>query len=423
MRIAILCIGTELTRGELVDTNGPWLARALGDQGHDMGEIVCVPDESAAIASALSHLAARFDVIVATGGLGPTTDDLTRDVAAQVLGVPLERDTDQVEAIRQRLAARGRGLTESNARQADIPRGARVLPNSQGTAPGFRVELGACCAFFMPGVPCEMRAMFSAHAGPAIGTALDGATAQVVLRTWGMPESAVCDALTGIEPAHGVTLAYQVHMPDLDVKVLAHARTQAEAAARAKNAADEVRKRLGPYVVFGEGQDQLGAVIGSLLAQQGLSLALAESCTGGLVAELLTEHPGASRFFKGGVVSYANEAKEGLLYVPHAALVQWGAVSEQVAHAMAEGARQRFAVDLALAFTGIAGPDGGTDEKPIGLVHIALCGPGFVTCERHVFPGSRLEIRLRAAYAGLALVRRTVLERSLSGTANGSQTR
>jgi nicotinamide-nucleotide amidase len=168
--------------------------------------------------------------------------------------------------------------------------------------------------------------------------------------------------------------------------------------------------------VFGEGQDQLGGVVGSLLAERRLSLALAESCTGGLVAELLTDHPGASRFFAGGVVSYANEAKHQLLGVPRAALEQWGAVSEQVARAMAEGARRRFGVDLALALTGIAGPDGASDEKPAGLVYIALSSPESVSCERHVFPGSRSEVRLRAACAGLALVRKTVLERSAGMT-------
>jgi nicotinamide-nucleotide amidase len=423
MKIAILCTGTELTRGELVDTNGPWLARALGDQGHEVTEIVCVPDRPAPIALALQRLASRFDAIVATGGLGPTTDDLTRDAVARVAGVPLERDTDQLEAIRQRLAARGRSLTESNARQADIPRGARVLPNACGTAPGFSLAIGACRAFFMPGVPHEMRAMFAAHTGPALGMALDGATDQVVLRTWGMPESAVCDALDGLEAAYGVSIAYQVHMPDLDVKVLARAATRAEAMARARAAADEARRRLGPNVVFGEGQDELAAVVGSLLVERGQSLAVAESCTGGLVAELLTEHAGASRFFVGGVVSYANEAKHELLGVPHEALAEWGAVSEPVARAMAGGARRRFGADWALALTGIAGPDGGSDEKPVGLVYIALAGPESAQCERHVFPGSRSEVRLRAAYAGLTLVRKTVLERSVgmrSSTHDGS---
>jgi nicotinamide-nucleotide amidase len=416
MKIAVLCIGTELTRGELVDTNGPWLARALGDQGHTVDEIVSVPDEPAPIALALRHLAGRFPAIVATGGLGPTTDDVTRDAVAEVARVPLERDPDQLEAIRRRLAARGRSLTESNARQADIPRGACVLPNAHGTAPGFSVSIGASRAFFLPGVPREMRAMFTAHAGPALGTAQDGATDQVVLRTWGMPESAVCDALGGLEAAHGVTLAYQVHMPDLDVKVRARAGTCAEASVRARTAADEARRRLGPHVVFGEGQDELGAVVGSLLVERGLSLALAESCTGGLVATMLTDHPGASRFFAGGVVSYANEVKHRLLGVAREELEQWGAVSERVARAMAEGARRRFAVDLALALTGIAGPEGGSEEKPVGLVYIALAGAGSVDCERHVFPGNRSEVRLRAAYAGLAQVRRTVLEHSAGTT-------
>lgn len=410
MRIAVLCIGTELTRGETLDTNGPWLARALIGQGHDVDAIVCVPDEPEAVASVLEHLGGHVDAIMATGGLGPTTDDLTRDVVAEVLGVPLVRDDAQLAAIRKRLAARGRPLTESNGRQADLPDGARVLPNALGTAPGFSVKLGSCRAFFMPGVPREMRTMFEAYAGPAIGAAPGIASAQIVLRVWGMPESAVGDALAGLEVAHDVKLAYQVHLPDLDVKIVARANTQAEATARARAAADEAKRRLGPDVVFGEGDAQLADRVGALLVERGWSLALAESCTGGLISELLTAPAGASRFFAGGIVSYANEVKQALLGVPREAIEHLGAVSEQVARAMAEGARQKFAVDLGLALTGIAGPEGGSEEKPVGLVYIALCSPRGVVCKRYVFPGNRSEIRLHAAYAGLALVRRTVLE-------------
>jgi nicotinamide-nucleotide amidase len=408
MKAAVLCTGTELTRGELVDTNGPWLAAALTQKGHDVVEVVSVADDLSWMSNTVRRLAKASELMVVCGGLGPTTDDITRSVVAEVLGVPLVRDQDQVDTIARRLAARGRDMTESNARQADLPQGADVFPNAQGTAPGFAVTLDGCRAYFMPGVPSEMRYMFHTLVAPAVGAASRG-MAQVVLHAWGGAESAVCDRLAGIESAYDVTLGYRAHMPSLEIKVLATAAEQAEAEGRARSAANEVRRRLGAGVVFGEGGQRLATVVGSELTARGQSIALAESCTGGLVSRLLTEHAGASRYFLGAVVSYANSAKETLLSVPGCDLERWGAVSEPVARAMAEGTRKVHGSDVGLSFTGIAGPEGGSGEKPVGLVYIGMATAEATVVEKHLLFGSRPEVQMRAAFAGLNLVRKHLL--------------
>jgi nicotinamide-nucleotide amidase len=230
---------------------------------------------------------------------------------------------------------------------------------------------------------------------------------QIVLRSFGLPESEVNDRLAGVESAYGVTIGYRASLPEIEVKVLAQAVSSDAALELARRAADDVRARLGDHV-YGEGFGSLPEHVAGLLAERGLSLATAESCTGGLAAELVTRIPGSSRYFLGGVVVYANSAKTELLGVPAALLAEHGAVSAQVARAMAEGVRTRLGADLGLAFTGIAGPDGGTAQKPVGLVHWALAGAAGTELRERVFSGGRLDIRRRAAFAGFDLIRRSV---------------
>jgi nicotinamide-nucleotide amidase len=409
MNAAILTIGTELTRGELADSNGAWLAEALTSLGFEVTELGTVDDDRARIEAILRRLGAEHDVLVCTGGLGPTTDDLTTECVARVLGVGLHRDTASLEAIRERLSRFGRRMAESNAKQADFPEGAEILPNLEGTAPGFAVALGRTRAFFTPGVPRELQAMFAAEIAPRLTGSNDCVQRQVRLRTYGKPESEVNDLLAGIEAKLGVTLGYRATFPEIEVKVLARAATATEAEATARRAAAEVRERLGD-TVFGEGDATLAQALGELLSERGLSLALAESCTGGLIAELVTATPGSSAYFWGGLVSYANAAKTKLLGVPEELLAAHGAVSPEVARAMAEGARRAFATDLALAVTGIAGPSGGSADKPVGLVHFALATKQETIQLERRFPGRRELVRRFAAFAGLALVRRAVLD-------------
>ncbi len=415
MTAAVLCTGTELTRGELVNTNGAFLGEALTALGFDVGAVDMVDDDADRITLALERLGREHEVLVCTGGLGPTTDDLTTACVARLLGVPLERDQASLEAIRLRLERAGRTMAASNAKQADFPHGASILPNANGTAPGFSVKLGRALAFFLPGVPSEMRAMFSASVAPAIEPLVALRSHQTRLRTFGLPESEVNDRLNGIEAAHGVTIGYRAKLPEIEVKVLARAPSRDEARARSEVAAGEVRSRLGDEVVYGEGDTSLAETVCRLLEARAWTLALAESCTGGLVAELVTDVPGASRSFLGGAVTYSNASKAELLGVPPALIEAHGAVSEEVARAMAEGARRRFGSKLALAITGIAGPDGGTPEKPVGLVHFAVASDGGTTVRHTVFTGGRELVRRRAAFSGLALVRRVVRELTRAG--------
>jgi nicotinamide-nucleotide amidase len=404
---AILSTGSELTRGELVNTNAAWLAEELTEVGFEVAAIDTVADDREHIIAALSRLGAAHDVLVCTGGLGPTTDDLTSACVAQLLSVPLVRDAESLAALRERFARFGRTMAPSNAKQADFPAGATIVPNPLGTAPGFSVRIGRALAFFLPGVPSEMKAMFAASVVPAVEPSLQDRHYQVRLATYGLPESEVNDKLAGIEAAHDVTLGYRARMPTIEVKVLARAPALDAARARAELAAEEVRARLGP-AVFGEGDVGFVEVLLRELEARAQTLALAESCTGGLVAELVTAVPGSSRVFNGSVVAYANTVKTALLGVDPALLEAHGAVSAEVARAMAEGARVRLGANFGLAFTGIAGPSGGTPEKPVGLVHFAVASATETRAERVVFPGSREQIRRRAAFAGLALLRRVV---------------
>ncbi|MGC4090659.1 MAG: CinA family nicotinamide mononucleotide deamidase-related protein [Polyangiaceae bacterium] len=404
----VLCIGTELTRGEVVNSNGSSLGEWLTAAGFEVAAIETVDDDAARIIACLKRLSGEHSVLVATGGLGPTTDDITTACVATYAGVPLLRDADSLAAIRARFEKLGRTMAPSNEKQADFPRGARVLPNPNGTAPGFSLQLGKALCFFMPGVPREMGPMFQNSVLPAIAHLVDESFHQVRLRSFGLPESEVNDRSAGVEAEFGVLVGYRASFPTIEVKLLARAADATTAATKARAAADEVRRRLGDEVVFGEGDVTFAQALGRDLAARKLKLAAAESCTGGLVGQLLTARGGSSEYFVGSAVTYANSAKIKLLGVPDGLLAAHGAVSAEVAVAMAEGARALFGVDVALAITGIAGPDGGSEQKPVGLVHFAVATPRG-THERHfVYPGDRDMIRLRAAYAALGLVRQRV---------------
>ncbi len=405
MSAAVLCIGTELTRGELLNSNATWLAEALTTIGFEVLAVDCVDDDRGRIETALTRLTSAHEVVVCTGGLGPTTDDITTECAARLAGVDLVRDEPSLQAIRDRLARFNRAMAVSNAKQADFPRGSRILPNPNGTAPGFELKLQRALAYFMPGVPFEMKAMFESFVEPAIMPLLGDRHFQVLLRTFGLPESEVNDRLAGIEAEFGVIIGYRATMPEIEVKVLARAGTVDAARDIAERAARVVRERLGDEVVFGEGKARFPEALCQLLEARGQTLSLAESCTGGLVSELLTTHAGASAVFRGGAVAYANDAKIALLGVPGELIARFGAVSAEVARAMADGARRAFASDYALSLTGIAGPGGGSPDKPVGTVHFAVADANGISDRRAVFPGNREQVRRRAAFAGLGLVR------------------
>jgi nicotinamide-nucleotide amidase len=408
MTVGILSVGTEVTRGEIVDTNSAYLAAALTDAGFDVGGGSAVSDDVEKIAATLKRMAAEHQVIVVTGGLGPTTDDLTARAAALAAGVKQTRDESALLAIRRRVEARGRTLTPHHEKQADLPEGSEQLSNSEGTAPGFALRIGDATAYFMPGVPREMKRMFQDQVLPRIGPSASRKTHVVRLRTFGMPESVAAELLADIEARFpGVTVGYRLHVPELDIKISARADSYDAARTLATECAALTSKVLGD-VVYGEGDDDLPLITSRSLRSRGLRLALAESCTGGLIAQMLTSYPGASDFLIGGAVVYANSAKTRLLSVAEDTLRGHGAVSAEVAAEMAQGVRRVCEVDVGLSVTGIAGPGGGSTHKPVGLVYWAVAHPGGVVVRERVFQGDRNDIQHQAAYSALDLLRRVV---------------
>jgi nicotinamide-nucleotide amidase len=406
MRAAILCIGTELTRGELVNGNAAWLSERLTALGIEVIEHAVVADDSGRVRATLARFGREVKLLVCTGGLGPTSDDLTAAAVAELLGVPLERHVPTLERIRERYRRVGRPMPALNEKQADLPRGARVLDNDEGTAPGFVVEIGKAQSYFFPGPPREMHPLFERYLAPEIAPQVERTSFQIHIRTFGLRESEVAERLADIDLGgarhrRDVVIGYRPHFPEIEVKVLAHAASEAAARVLATEVAREVEERLAPYA-YGGRDDSFPAYVGELLRARGLKLAVAESCTGGLIGKLLTDPPGSSDYLLLDVVSYANSAKRDVLGVDAALLERHGAVSAEVASAMAEGVLAKAGSDLAVATTGIAGPGGGSEQKPVGLVWLALARRGGKTVtERIQAQGDRERVRTLAAYAAL----------------------
>jgi nicotinamide-nucleotide amidase len=405
MSAAVLTIGTEITRGEIVDTNSAWLCSRLTALGFEVLQHETVDDDRGRIVEVLREVSRRANVVIVTGGLGPTTDDLTAACAAEALGVDLVRDEPSLESIQRRLAAAGRSLTPSNARMADVPRGSEVLGNPVGTAPAFGIKLGSALCYFLPGVPREMTEIFDELVTPRIGPLASSNAYQIVLRTYGLPESLVGERLDGLEVANpGLRIGYRATFPETEVKVRVKAGDPSAARSAAERIAEEVRTRLGD-IVYGEGDDRFAAAVGRALRARGYTLAVAESCTGGLIGALLTEIPGSSDYLLLDAVTYSNKAKEHVLGVPAEVLIGHGAVSPECVTSMAEGVRRIAEADIAVAVSGIAGPGGGTSEKPVGLVVFAVSTSAGTTTFEKRFPGDRLRVQRGAAFYALSLVR------------------
>jgi nicotinamide-nucleotide amidase len=403
----ILTIGDELNRGEIVDTNSVWLAAELTGLGAHVRWRSSTTDDAADIAAALGAAAARARLVVCSGGLGPTEDDRTVDVAARLLGVEPTGDPGHESRMRARFAERNFKLTPNNLRQVRVPAGAEVLENKKGLAPGFRVKLGAADLYFLPGVPREMKAMFTDEVMPRIAP-LFGAAARVASRTWrvaGMGESHVDHALSGlIDGVSDATLHFRIAFPENLVTVLVRRAHEAEAHALIERIDKDVRARLGHHV-YGVDDQTLPEVVGARLRAAHAQLAVAESCTGGLLGQLLTSVPGSSDYFRGGVVSYGNDIKTSLLGVKPSTIAAHGAVSDEAALEMAEGVRRALNATHAVAISGIAGPGGGTHQKPVGTLHIALSAPSREPEVRHlVWPGDREQVRQVAAYTALFML-------------------
>ena len=376
MKAEILTIGDEVLRGEIVDSNKALIASRLLELDIECHFQASVRDDPEDMRDAFRRAVSRSDLLLVSGGLGPTRDDRTTEVLAQTFGRDLQFDEHSFEVIRDFFRRVGREMSETNRKQAFFPSGSEVLANPVGTAPGFLVEEKESLVFCMPGVPRELSKMMDEQVLPRLADRLEGsgAVSRVrarLLRTFGMGESSLESELADLAQDGQVELAFRTTFPDNFLRVVARGHSIAEADARIDSVVEAIRERIGD-LIYGEGDESLEAVVGRLLEEKGKTIAVAESCTGGLIAEKLTDVPGSSAYFFGGIVAYANSAKQGLLGVPESLIAEHGAVSEPVARAMAHGARERFGADIGVATTGISGPGGGSEEKPVGLVYLAI---------------------------------------------------
>jgi nicotinamide-nucleotide amidase len=420
----ILACGTELIIGHCADTNSAWLAEKLASVGIETDRILTVPDSAALLANALREAAAESDVILLTGGLGPTEDDLTRTSLAEVAGVPLTVDPPSLENIRAFFAERAREMPPANQVQAMIPRGARALPNLCGTAPGIAIELQGTPCFAMPGVPFEMRAMFEREVLPELAAlASSSVLLSRNLHCFGRGEADIGQSIRDLmAPGRNPIVGTRAGLGVITLRIDARAADPAAAESMLDEVERELRARLGP-IIYGRGDETLQSAVGELLVAAGQTVAVAESCTGGLLGKLLTEVPGSSRYFLGGIIRYADAVQTRLLGVPQETLRSHGAVSEEVARAMAAGACAALASDWAISITGIAGPAGGSASKPVGLVYVGLKTPTEVRVNEFRLGEQtpRDVIRERAARCALNLLRVALLERTKADTPNPQQ--
>jgi nicotinamide-nucleotide amidase len=441
MDAIILSIGDELVLGQTIDTNSAWLSQQLAALGVWVRAHATVPDDQTGIEQAIRQSAAHCDFLIISGGIGPTEDDLTRQALAAVMGVPLEESAEWMAELHKFFEARGRPMPPINRIQAMIPRGAKMLFNTAGTAAGihavvegagegsgFGVQVSGkeridpnpttslnpavCHIFVTPGVPKEMKAMFARDVLPIVKHVAGGAVIlSRTLHTFGLGESAIAEKLGDLmnrsrNPSVGTTVSGGV------VSLRINSRFPSEPQAREELARTEgaCRDAMGD-LIYGQDEQTLAEVVAGLLRadstakQFAPAVATAESCTGGLLAKMLTDVPGSSRYFRQGYVTYSNEAKHDLLRVPKELIAQHGAVSQPVAEAMARGAQTESGAAYTLAITGIAGPEGGTPQKPVGTVWIALASPQGVQSRVFLFPGDREMVRDRSAKMALTLLR------------------
>ena len=400
MRGAVLAVGDELLLGDIVNGNAAWLGEALAGVGVPVVHSAMVGDDVARLATALRRALEDADVVVVTGGLGPTSDDLTRDALALVGQAPLERSPALEQELRDRFASYGMVMPAEVLRQADVPRGARALHNRVGSAPGLRMEVGDGLVVALPGPPHEMRAVAQDALLPELAARTGTVVTTRTLRCAGTGESAVAEVVERtVEVPDGVDLAYLAGSGVVRVRF-----TTAGDPGVLEPLVQACAQALGE-VVFGSDDDTLPGVVGRLLQQRGETVATAESLTGGLVGAALTELPGSSATYRGGLVVYATDTKAAVAGVPTALLDQAGAVSEQTARALAEGARERLGSDWGIATTGVAGPDE-QEGHPAGTVHLAVAGPTGTTARSVRLPGDRERVRVLAVTVALDLLRR-----------------
>ena len=420
MRAIILSIGDELVLGQTVDTNSAWLSQQLAAVGCAVAAHLTVPDDQRAIEQAIEESVGRCDVLIVSGGIGPTDDDLTRQALAAVLREPLELNEQWLAELYTFFEARGRAMPEANRIQAMVPRGAMMIFNTAGTAAGIDAtyvsgdQKTICRVFVVPGVPKEMKLMFTRDVLPHVKERGGGAVIlSRTLHTFGLGESAVAERLGDLmrrdrNPSVGTTVTAGV----VSLRVNARFGSMEEAAQRLAETEAACRAAMGD-LVYGQDDDTLERVTAGLLLAHKKTVATAESCTGGLLAKMLTDVPGSSRYFRQGWVTYSNESKTDLLNVPPGLIEQFGAVSEAVVKVMANSARARARSDFALAASGVAGPDGGSPQKPVGTVCLSMADTKEVVTRTFNFPGDREMIRDRSAKMALTMLRYHLLGKKM----------
>ncbi|MHB1192507.1 MAG: competence/damage-inducible protein A [Longimicrobiales bacterium] len=412
-RAAVVTVGDELLLGKTVDTNAAWLGRELGELGIPVVRRYTVGDVPGEIQAAVADALSVADLVVVTGGLGPTPDDLTRDAVAELFGLPLLDDLEVLESIRARFRERwATELPEPNRRVAQVPAGARKLTNPCGTAPGLAMERDGALVVLLPGVPRELKGIFAGDLRRLVLERFSGRLSPVhvrAVRTTGIPESVLAQRIAERIPegTGPVRLAFLPGLRGVDLRFQATDMSAEEADARFDGLVGALEDVLAPWR-FDAPSGDLAEAVSLALRSRGMRLAVAESCTGGLIAKRLTDLPGASDVLAGGVVAYANAVKSGVLGVRAEELAEQGAVSEAVATAMAQGVARLLGADAGIGVTGVAGPAGGTDEKPVGTVWYAVAVEGRVEARRERFPGDREAVRERAAQAALFLLLRAL---------------
>jgi nicotinamide-nucleotide amidase len=410
----IITIGTEMLLGDLVDTNTAWLSARLAALGVGVYRHTTIGDNRERIVGALKEAASRADLVITTGGLGPTSDDLTNECLAAVTGRDMVEYPEAREHVDEMFRKFGREPTPNNYKQALFPEGTELIPNPLGTAMGALLETEGTVFATLPGVPPEMKRMFEETLEPLIRARSDGSIISRTLWFAGIGESALAEQVQDFLDATDPTVAPLAGQGKVRLRITTRAATQEEAEERIAPVEEEILSRLGAYY-FGEDDETLESAVGRLLKERGETLALAESCTGGLLAKRLTDIAGSSAFLEEGLVTYSNESKERLLGVQREMLLEHGAVSEPVARKMAEGARKIAGTDYGLSVTGIAGPDGGTEEKPVGLVFVGLSDAEGTFAERldlTAWARSREAIRERSANRAFDLLRLRIEERN-----------
>lgn len=416
MKLGILTIGNELMNGRIADTNASFIAREANQQGWNVEAIMSVGDDLDAIKDRLNYLLSMTDAVICSGGLGPTADDITTEAIAKAFNLPLYTDENVLNYIKDIFTKFNLRWVENNAKQAMFPQGAEVLPNARGTAPGFCLPVNGKLIFVIPGVPSEAKLMVTNGVFPLLRKHFPQDELYIIkqtIRTFGLGEAAVDDKVKDIDfQSLGVSIGFYPVFPENHIVLIAQSKNQDEARKNLQKAVNEVSARLQHHI-FAYGEQTLEEVIAGLLTEKKLTIAVAESCTGGMITSRLTDVSGSSDYLERGLVTYSNAAKIGMLGVPAEIIEKHGAVSEETARLMAEGVRKLAGTDLGISSTGIAGPTGGSKEKPVGTVYIALADSRKTICRHYAYRWDRQRNKSIFAEAALFLLK-NFLEGKLS---------